>query len=268
MEAITTYLIEYGYWILFLWVLLDQLALPVPALPMVLVAGGLAGEGHLSLLLCTIIVLAGCLPVNFLWYYLGRYHGNKVLTFMCTVSLDPETCVDSTTSSFQRHITTSLLFAKFIPGLQTLAPPLSGLMGMSVGRYTILSSASSLIYALVFLLPGYLASDLLAEILRVVLEYGSLAAGIVLTAALIWLARKIANRLLFVRRLKRQRMEPEDLLQHLTKGPAVQICDVRQHLEFNAFPKTLPGAIRLPLDGFDERVEALNQERLQVLICT
>jgi len=235
MDALAAYLIQHGYWILLLWVLLDQLALPVPALPMILVAGGLAGEGHLSLLLCTVIVVAACLPVNLVWYYLGRYHGNKVLTLMCTVSFEPESCVDNTTASFQRHSTLSLLFSKFIPGLQTLAPPLSGLMGMGIGRFVVLSFAGALVYALVFLLPGYLAHEFLAEIMRVVIDFGTVTASILALAALTWLIWKIVHRVLFARQLKRARIEPEELLRRLRDDSMVQVCDVRQHLEFNAF---------------------------------
>ena len=135
MEAIVESLIQHGYWILFAWVLLDQLALPVPALPMLLAAGALAGEGHLNILLCLLLVVFACTPPNLLWYQLGLRQGNKVLTLLCMISLEPDSCIANTTSVFHRYGTASLLFSKFVPGLQTIAPPLAGLLGISFWRF-------------------------------------------------------------------------------------------------------------------------------------
>jgi membrane protein DedA with SNARE-associated domain len=268
MEALVEYLIQYGYWILLAWILLDQLALPVPALPMILVAGGLAGEGYLDLGFCLAIVVVACMPANFLWYWLGKHHGNKVLTLLCMVSLEPDRCIDSSTSLFHRHGTISLLFSKFVPGLQTIAPPLAGLLGIGVWRFAVLNTLGALLYGLAFLLPGYWAHEFLAEITRVVVDFGSIAGAVIVTMVLTWLAWKIVHRQLFLRQLRGDRVKPEDLNQQLIEGEPVQVVDLRQRMEFNAFPHTIPGAIRVPLDQFDEQVEKLVQERPLVLFCT
>lgn len=268
MEALFEYLIQYGYWILLAWVLLDQLALPIPALPMILAAGGLAGEGYLDLGLCTAIIVFACMPPNLLWYWLGKQHGNKVLTLLCMVSLEPDTCVDSTTSLFHRHGTISLLFSKFVPGLQTIAPPLAGLLGIGGWRFAALNGAGALLYALAFLLPGYLAHEFLAEITRVSVEFGSIAGTLIVLMALSWLGWKIVHRQRLLRQLRGLRVQPHDLSAQLTAGEAVQVADLRQRMEFNAFPRTIPGAIRVPLDQFDEQIEKLTRERPLVLFCT
>lgn len=268
MEALVEYLIEYGYWILLAWVLLDQLALPVPALPMILVAGGLAGEGYLDLGICVAIVVLACMPANFLWYWLGKHHGNKVLTLLCLVSLEPDTCVDSTTSLFHRHGTTTLLFSKFVPGLQTIAPPLAGLLGIRAWRFALLNGFGALLYALAFLLPGYWAHEFLAEIVRVVVDFGAVAGTVIVLMVLTWFVWKVVHRQLFLRQLRGDRVLPEDLNQQLIAGEPVQVVDLRQRMEFNAFPQTIPGAIRVPLDLFNEQVEKLAQERPLVLFCT
>jgi membrane protein DedA with SNARE-associated domain len=268
MDALAGYLIDYGYWILLAWVLLDQLALPIPALLMILAAGGLAGEGYLNLGLCAVIVVFACMPPNFLWYWLGKHHGNKVLTLLCMVSLEPDTCIDSTTSAFHRHGTASLLFSKFVPGLQTVAPPLAGLLGIGAWRFALLNGTGALLYALVFLLPGYFAHEFLAEITRVIVDFGSIAGTVLVLLALSWLGWKIVHRQLFVRQLRGLRVEPEDLSERLNAGEPVQVADLRQRLEFNAFPQTIPGAIRVPLDQFDEEIEKLRRERPLVLVCT
>ena len=187
MEAIVESLIQYGYWILFAWVLLDQLAFPVPALPMLLAAGALAGEGHLNILLCLLIVVLACTPPNLLWYQLGLRQGNKVLTLLCMISLEPDTCISNTTSVFHRYGTASLLVSKFVPGLQTIAPPMAGLLGVSFWRFVAVNGVGSLLYGLVFLLLGYWAHDFIAAIGEVVAQYGTLSALVIGLTVLIWL---------------------------------------------------------------------------------
>ena len=268
MEVIGESLIQYGYWILFAWVLLDQLALPVPALPMILAAGALAGEGHLDPFVCVGIVVFACLPANLFWYWLGIRKGNKVLSLVCLISLEPDTCISSTTSLFHRYGTASLLLSKFIPGLQTIAPPLAGLLGVGLGRFMIMNGLGALLYAVAFVLPGYLAHELIAEIGRAIADYGALGASIIGLLALAGLVWKIVQKQLFLRNLRGRRIQPLDLLASLEGEDPVQVADVRQRMEFNAFPQTIPGAVRVPLDVFDEEVAKLTKERPLVLFCT
>ena len=268
MEAIVESLIQYGYWILFAWVLLDQLALPVPALPMLLAAGALAGEGHLHIALCLAIVVLACMPPNILWYQLGLRQGNKVLTLLCIISLEPDTCISNTTSIFHRYGTASLLISKFVPGLQTIAPPMAGLLGVSFWRFVVVNGIGSLLYGMVFLLLGYWAHDFMAAIVEVLAEYGTFSALAIGLLVLSWLAWKIAHRVVFLRSLRGSRVEPMDLHARMEAGEPIQVADLRQRMEFNAYPHTIPGAIRVPLDVFDEEVEKLARDRLLVLVCT
>jgi membrane protein DedA with SNARE-associated domain len=268
MDAIAEILIEHGYWVLLAWVLLDQLAVPIPALPMILAAGALAGEGHLNLGVSVAIVLLGCIPANLFWYWLGIHQGNKVLTLICMISLEPDTCVSNTTSLFHRYGTASLLLSKFVPGLQTVAPPLAGLLGVSFWRFMVMNAIGSLIYALAFLLPGYWAHEFIAEIGRVVMDYGAVSASLIGLLALAWLSWKIVHKRLFIRNLRGRRVQPQDLYARIQSGEAVQVADLRQRMEFNAYPHTIPTAIRVPLDIFDEEVEKLQRDRPLVLFCT
>ena len=268
MDALVEPLIQYGYWILLAWVLLDQLALPVPALPMVLAAGALAGEGHLNIGVCLAIVVFACIPANLFWYWLGIRQGNKVLTLLCLISLDPGTCVSSTTSLFHRYGTASLLISKFVPGLQTIAPPLAGLLGVSFWRFMAVNGIGSLLYGSAFLLPGYLAHEFIVEIGNVVIEYGAISASVIGLLVVSWLAWKIIHRQMFMRGLHSRRVQPLDLHAMLQADHPVQVVDLRQRMEFNAYPYTIPGAIRVSLDLFDEQVARLAKDRPLVLFCT
>lgn len=268
MESVVESLIRHGYWILFAWVLLDQLALPLPALPMILAAGALAGEGHLDPFACAGVIVLACAPADYFWYWLGIRQGNKVLSLLCLISLEPDTCISSTTSAFHRHGTASLLFSKFVPGLQTVAPPLAGLLGVRPARFLLMNGLGSLLYAVVFLVPGYLAHEFIIEIGRAIAEYGALGATLIGLLLVAWLVWKIVHRQLYLRDLRGRRVQPLDLLASLDGQEPMQVADLRQRMEFNAFPRTIPGAVRVPLDVFDERVEMLTRERPLVLFCT
>jgi membrane protein DedA with SNARE-associated domain len=268
LEAIAESLIQHGYWILFAWVFLDQLALPVPALPMILAAGALSGAGHLDPFVCAAVVVLASTPADAFWYWLGIRQGNKVLTLLCAISIEPDSCVSNTTSLFHRYGTASLLLAKFVPGLQTVAPPLAGLLGVRPARFLALNAAGSLLYAVVFLAPGYWAHEWIFQIGRVVAEFGSVGFAVIAGVAIAWLAWKVVHRQRFLRNLRGRRIAPEDLLASFQGPEPMQVADLRQRLEFNAFPKTIPGAVRVPLDIFDEEVERLSLERPLVLFCT
>jgi len=121
------FLIEYGYLLLFLVIFLDQIGLPLPSLPVILAAGALAGSGEMNVWLVVLVTFLACVPADFCWYQLGRTRGGKVLTLLCSISLEPDYCVRRTELSFEKLGPFSLVIAKFVPGLQTIAPPMAGL---------------------------------------------------------------------------------------------------------------------------------------------
>ena len=268
LETLVNSLIEHGYLLLFLWIFLDQVGLPLPAVPAVLAAGALAGQGHLDPLMCALVVVFACLPANLIWYGLGIRFGNKVLSLLCLISIEPDTCISSTTSAFHRYGSASLVFAKFIPGLNIVTPPLAGLLGVNFWRFVLLNGLGSLLYGLVFLVPAYFAHEFLAEITRAVVSYGGYSGAAFGLAMVVWLGWKIAQRRAYTRQLQGVRVEPMHLLKNLDGNASMQVADLRQRVEFNAFPRTIPGAIRVPLDIFDEEIEKLDRNRSLVLFCT
>ena len=61
MSELFRFLIHHGYAVLFVWVLAEQVGAPVPAAPMLLAAGVLAGEGSLHFTLAFILAVAASL---------------------------------------------------------------------------------------------------------------------------------------------------------------------------------------------------------------
>ena len=126
MELPTHVLLMYGYLLLFAWVLVEQLGIPLPATPVLLAAGALSADGPISFPLAFAASLAAALTADSAWFLIGRRYGHHVLRILCKLSLEPTTCVRRTQDSFGRRRGTMLMFAKFVPGLATLAPPVAG----------------------------------------------------------------------------------------------------------------------------------------------
>ncbi|MCZ6828894.1 MAG: VTT domain-containing protein [Gammaproteobacteria bacterium] len=262
------FLIEYGYILLFLLIFLDQAGLPLPSLPGILAAGALAGSGEMNLPGVILVAVLACVPADFVWYYLGRTRGGKVLTTICNISLEPDYCVQRTERSFEQLGSYALLVAKFVPGLQTIAPPMAGLTGMPVLRFLTLDTAGAALWAAVVAWLGFLFSSQLTEIAVRFVELGGLAAGILVGALVLFAIIKWLQRRAFVRSLRMRTLEPGEVHEKLQAGEPVYLIDLRHRLDFNAFPYSVPGAVRVPMEHIDEHHDFIPRDRDIVLYCS
>ncbi len=135
MPIAIEFFVGHAYAILFLWVLVEQLGCPVPSIPLLLTAGTLSATHRVSFLASLVAVIAACLVADSSWYSLGRNFGNRVIRLLCKLSLEAATCVSKTEGYFTRRGPLTLLFAKFVPGLSTVAAPIAGQTGMSYPRF-------------------------------------------------------------------------------------------------------------------------------------
>jgi len=68
-------------------------------------------------------------------YFGGRYTGWWLLAGICRFSMNPENCIFGSANSFYKRGPKTLMFAKFVPGLATVAAPLAGSLNMRVTRF-------------------------------------------------------------------------------------------------------------------------------------
>jgi membrane protein DedA with SNARE-associated domain len=163
---------QLALWILIVNVLLHELGVPVPMLPVALVAGARAGSGAIDPLLLVLAILATTLIGNSVWFAAGRRNGAGALTLLCRVSLSPDTCVARTEKAFGRWGGLSLVMGRFLPGVSLIAPPLAGALGMSWGRFLILTSASAVLYGLVLVGAGMLFHAQIESVMRELAGFG------------------------------------------------------------------------------------------------
>ena len=160
MPIALAFFVHYAYAILFLWVLVEQLGVPIPSIPLLLTAGTLSATHGIHASYALAAVLAACILADSLWYALGRRYGNSVLKLLCRLSLEASTCVTKTESYFTRRGPVTLLFAKFVPGLSTVAAPIAGQTGMPYSRFLLWDIAGSIVWAESYLLSGRFFGDL------------------------------------------------------------------------------------------------------------
>jgi membrane protein DedA with SNARE-associated domain len=268
MNEVVQFLTEQGYIILFLWVLFEQLGFPIPVVPILLAAGALAGIGKLNFALVFSLAFLAVLLSDQVWYQIGLRRGNKVLSFLCRISLDPDSCVRRTKGIFARYGARSLLVAKFIPGMATLAPPLAGIFRMRLLHFLFFDGLGAFIWVGVFTLLGYQFGHEIEEHALNTSGIGpwiGLVVPVGLGAYLLW---KYIRRQRFLHQLTIARITPEEVKQKLDVGEDILILDLRDAFEFKIEPRTIPGAIHLSIEELEEQHHKIPRDREIVLFCT
>src|SRR5512138_3201407 len=120
MNDITQFLTNHGGLILFAMVFAEQAGLPLPSAPWLLAAGALSASGKLSFAVAVLITALACVAADWIWFYIGRRRGARVLRVFCRVSLSPNSCVKRTKGLLSSHGLQALTLAKFIPVLGTV----------------------------------------------------------------------------------------------------------------------------------------------------
>ena len=269
MSAVTHFLIQHGYVLLLAWVFVEQIGVPLPAAPVLLAAGALAGKGHLNIWISGLVALVAALLSDMIWYGIGRQRGHKVLRFLCRVSLEPDSCARRTQNVYSRHGASSLLVAKFIPWLNMAAPPLAGAFGMRFLQFLLFDIVGVLLWAGTFLGLGFLFSAQLEQVAHFAHQIGIALVVLVVCGGLAgYLLRKYVRRQRFLRQLRMARITPEELKQKLDAGEEVAIVDLRHPLDFLPEPYLIPGAIRMTMEELAHLHEAIPRDRDVVVYCT
>jgi membrane protein DedA with SNARE-associated domain len=262
------FLLRHGYAVVFLWVFAEQIGLPIPSAPLLLAAGALAGRGRLSLSVAVGLAIIAALGSDAIWYELGRRRGIKVLQTLCRISLEPDSCVRRTENTFARHGARSLLVAKFVPGLNTAAPPLAGIVRMRPSRFLLFDFLGAGLWVSVLVGLGYLFSDRLERVADRALALGTGLVALLLGSLGGYLIWKFFKRRRFMRELRIARITPEELKRRLDAGDEVVIVDLRHSLDFEAEPQTIPGAHHLQASELEEMQGGIPADREVVLYCS
>jgi membrane protein DedA with SNARE-associated domain len=268
MSDILGLLLQYGYLVVFGVVLLENLGLPLPGIVVLIVGGAFAAAGRLSLgLVVTLAVLAALLG-DLAWYALGRWRGRPVLAMLCKLSLNPDTCVGTTEQFFLRHGMPTLIIAKFMPGVNTVTPPLLGILRMRLRRFLAYDLAGALVYTAVAVGLGYMMgvevvrqAQAAASRMGVWFGWGGLAVGLIYLGCRVWVRFKVR------RALRTVGLTPEELRQRQQEEQDVLLIDVRTQIAIREQPERIPGALRGGHDELDRMAETLPRGQTIVTYC-
>jgi membrane protein DedA with SNARE-associated domain/rhodanese-related sulfurtransferase len=273
MPIAIVFFVHYAYLIIFLWVLVEQIGIPIPSVPVLLTAGTLSATHRVSFIGITIAMLLSCIIADTLWFSLGRRYGNSVLKLLCRLSFEASTCVSKTEGYFTRRGAVTLLFAKFVPGLSTVAAPIAGQTGMSYGRFLAWDMVGSLLWGETFILAGRFFGDLAKKSAPFFAWLGHFAIFIFAAMVLGFLAHRIWKQRKFLQQVRELRLEPSELKEMLDvaeKGGTTPpfIVDLRHPLDYLPDPRVLPGALRIGPNELKQHSEIIPRDRDVILYCT
>lgn len=257
---------NHGYLLLFLWVLIEQSALPLPSIPLLLAAGALIRSGRLSGSLAIFCCIAAALIADTIWFQLGRRRGRRILTLLCRVSLEPDSCVRQTENAFLKYGMKSLLISKFIPGLNAVAAPLAGNARAPFGRFLLFDAAGAAVWSGCYIALGYRFSTQLEMLLAYASTTGSSLFLFVAALFVLWIGRKYVQRRLFLKRLRADRITPAELQRRLDAGDDLVIVDLRGGLSEES--SGIPGAVRMSTEELTARSGEIPRDREIVLFCS
>jgi membrane protein DedA with SNARE-associated domain/rhodanese-related sulfurtransferase len=249
-------------------VFLDQIGVPVPAAPTLIVAGAVAADHEgwgVELLVASVVA---CVFADLGWYWAGRRYGNGVMRFLCRISLTPDFCVSDTQERFERWGQKTVILAKFVPGLALIAPPLAGALRMGVLRFVCLSTVGSALWVSTFLALGIFLSAQIDRLLPAVEHYAALVLAVIIALLALYIAVKWWKRRRFFEKLRTARIHVDELHRLMAIGNAPIIVDVRLPTARTVLPQRIPGAIHVAHNQVSLHMKEIERDRDVVLYCT
>lgn len=261
-------LAQYGLLLVFGNVLLAQAGLPLPAVPTLVVAGALVRDGQLSLALVLAAAVAGSLIGDLPWYAAGRKAGHRVLGVLCRMSIEPDSCVKQTETTFERWGAPSLLVAKFIPGFSTVAPPVAGAMHLRLRPFLIYSALGALLWAGAFVVLGVVFHTQVDYVLKWLNDMGALAFGVLALAVGFYVVMKWFERWLFIRVMRMARISAEELQALMRDNEPLVVLDARSATGRSLDRRHIPGARAVDIGAPQLAIEDVTPEHHIVVYCS
>ena len=268
MMPFTHLFLMHAYLLLFLWVFAEQIGLPIPSAPLLLMAGTLTATHKLQLAPVLASILLGSLVSDISWYFLGKRYGHAVLRMLCRFSPQRDTCVARTEGYFGRHGAPVLLLSKFLPALNTMAGAIAGQSGMDFRLFLLYDTGGVLLWALAFVVGGRFFGDVLKLHPHALAWVAHFAAALFLLLLLGFVASRIVRRRRSLEQIRTDRLSPEELFAMLEAEEPIYIVDLRHPLDYLPDPRTLPGAVVMTPDRLVEMSTTIPQDRDVVLFCT
>jgi membrane protein DedA with SNARE-associated domain len=270
MNELLSMMARHGYALTFTLLFAEAVGLPFPAAIALVAAGAAAASHTLSVPGVLLAAMVALILGDTAQFWLGRYTGWALLGFLCRLSMNPETCILRSAESFYKRGKMTLVIAKFIPGVNTMAAPLAGSMKMRFGQFLRLDFAGALLYSTTYLLVGYLSRDVLAARLRGFHQAGRAMEVVVVAALIVYAIYRAAQFSRYKKYRVMPRVQVEELAARLASDEAhrVLIVDVRSHGYYDVGTERIKGSIRIEPNNLEEEIRNLPKDKDIYLYCT
>ncbi len=266
MDTLVNQLLTRGLVVVFGASFLESLGAPVPAFPLLLLAGSIAAEYRISVVPLLAGSACGFWMGDLVWYAFGWTQGRHVLGLLCKLSLNPDACVGRAERRFRRRPATTVAAAKFIPGFSLMVAPLAGILRMPPALFAAIDGAASIAWAAAAVMSGVLfGRRVLPHVIRTQRAIGLLGVAAII-AFLLW---KLYERRWLVRHYSVARVEIAELQTMLaSETPDVLVIDLRSEQAFSRSAQMVPGARRIPPGEFEEHIDKMPLDKEIILYCT
>ncbi len=267
MSPLLAAIAHHGYLLVFLIVFAEAAGLPAPAALSLIAAGAAAATHFLNPFAALATAIIAMMLGDLLLFILGRYTGWTLLGFLCRLSLNPETCILRSAETFYKRGRLALIFAKFIPGLNSMAPPLAGSMKMKTAQFLRLDFLGTALYVLAYAALGFVFHNFVAKIIHGLQSAGHAFAELILVAIIAF----IVYRIIEFRRHRITGIVPRIEVSELAKrllAHDVVVIDVRSHGYYDPGAARIAGSIRIEPNHLNEELKTLPRDKDIYVYCT
>jgi membrane protein DedA with SNARE-associated domain len=268
MEEMSGLLAQHGLLLVFANVLLTQMGVPLPAVPILAVAGAFVAEGRIALAPLILATVVASLIGDTLWYFAGRRYGYRVLRTLCRVAIEPDSCVKQTETIFERWGAPSLMLAKYIPGFSTVAPPLSGAMRVGLPAFLAYSVVAAVLWAGLPIALGAVFHTEVERALEWISSMGTGALAVVAAVVVFYIGVKTIERTMLIRFLRMVRVSVDELRDLMQQDTKPVVLDVRSAMARKLDPRRIPGAIWVDIAAPQAVLAGMPPDRDVVVYCS
>ncbi len=267
MTDIIDLLLQHGVLIVFATTLMARIGAPLPAAPMLVVAGGLASAGQFPGAAVFGVSMLANVAGDAVWFWSGRRHGHRVMRLLCRISMSPDSCVRQSESLILRWGGHSLIAAKFVPGVSVVAAPMAGALAMSWPRFLAFEAVAAALWTAVFFGLGMLFTSQIQQILDVMAGPGAVALALLILVLVAFLGLRWWRRRSFLRDVNMPRISADELRALMRDGHEPIVVDVRTPQSAQVDGRRIPGALNIQLHEMADKAGALSRDREIVLYC-
>ena len=174
---------QYGYWAVFLGILLENLGIPLPGETVTIVGGFLAGSHELNYWLVLGDAIAGAVIGGTCGYWVGRSYGWSFMQRISRIFRIPEERLEEMKEQFSKNATKAVFFGRFIALLRIFAGPLAGIAQMPFRQFFLYNLAGSALWASVMVTLAFFIGQIvsLEQLVGWIAQFGIVALIVAVT---------------------------------------------------------------------------------------